>query len=189
MEHYIRNECFLNFLSRPGHKISQMFVLFPIIDLSAGTCMLLTTVGGSTMNMFFDMLCQDICISRPLTTVEWYLIFTCGTIVLSQLPNLNSIVGVSLIGAISSVCCYTLLWAVPVAEGRRRMPKELLYPVQPSTPLDVINAIGIIAFAFRGHNLILEIQVYITILAFKIILISSDKVTINLNMFNPFISE
>lgn len=109
-----------------GHKISHLLLLFPIIDLSAGTCMFLTVIGGSTMNMFFRVLCRDICISsRPLSTVEWYLVFTCGTVVLSQLPNFNSIAGVSLIGAISSDSYYTLLWAVPVAEGR--LPKEVQY--------------------------------------------------------------
>ena len=97
--------------------MAYWLLLFPIIDLSAGTCMNLTIVGGSTLNMFVQMLCEAIGISRPLTTVEWYLLFTCGTLVLSQIPNLNSLGSVSLIGAaISSVSYCTLLWVVPVKE-------------------------------------------------------------------------
>ena len=142
--------------------MAYWLLLFPIIDLSAGTCMNLTIVGGSTLNMFVQMLCEAIGISRPLTTVEWYLVFTCGTVVLSQIPNLNSLGSVSLIGAISSVSYCTLLWVVPVKEGR--LSNILHNPsVQVSTKisriLGAVNAIGFIALAFRGHNLILEIQV------------------------------
>ena len=110
------------------------------------------------------MLCDATCLSRPLTTVEWYLVFTCGSVVLSQLPKLNSLANVSLIGAISYVSFCTLLWVVPVAEGR--LPNLLHNPVQPCTQisrlLGVVNGLGFIALAFRGHNLILEIQLLLT---------------------------
>ncbi|GMY05339.1 Lysine histidine transporter-like 8 [Fagus crenata] len=80
--------------------------------------------------------------------------------VLSQLPNLNSLANVSLIGAISYVSFCTLLWVVPVAEGR--LPNLLHNPVQPCTQisrlLGVVNGLGFITLAFGGHDLILEIQ-------------------------------
>lgn len=138
-----------------GRKMSKIMLSFPITQLSAGTCVLLTVIGGRTMKM-----CQARSSSRPSITTHWYLVSTCLTVILSQLPNLNSMATVSLIGAISSVTYYTLLWTVPVAEGR--LPEALHSPFQASKEapgaLDVINALGIIAFAFRGHNLILEIQ-------------------------------
>ncbi|KAL3613889.1 hypothetical protein CASFOL_041963 [Castilleja foliolosa] len=97
-------------------------------------------------------------ISPPLTNVEWYLVFTCAAVVLSQLPNLNSIAGLSLIGSITAVGYCTAIWVVSVSEGR--LPNVSYNPVGTDTfkVLDVLNALGIIAFAFRGHNLILEIQ-------------------------------
>ena len=80
---------------------------------------------------------------------------------LSLLPNLNSIAGVSLIGAITAVAYCTMMWVVSVTEGR--LPDVSYDPVRRGSEVarvfDVLNALGIIAFAFRGHNLILEIQV------------------------------
>ncbi|XP_065620401.1 lysine histidine transporter-like 8 [Quercus suber] len=143
-----------------GDKIAYWLLLFPIIDLSSGTCVNLTIIGGSTLNMFVQM-CEAIGISRPLKTVEWYLVFTCGTVVLSLIPNLNSLARVSLIDAISSVSYCTIQWVVSVKEGR--LSNILHDPsVQASTKisriLGVVNAFGFIALPFRGHNLILEIQ-------------------------------
>lgn len=97
-----------------------------------------------------------------MTTVEWYLVFTCVAVVLSQLPNLNSIAGVSLIGAVTAVGYCTAIWVTSVARGAL---KDVSYnPVRTGSSIEnafgVLNALGIIAFAFRGHNLILEIQVW-----------------------------
>lgn len=96
-----------------------------------------------------------------MTTVEWYLVFTCAAVVLSQLPNLNSIAGISLVGAFTAVGYCTSIWAVSVAQGA--LPGVDYSPIRNGGSVEsafsVLNALGIIAFAFRGHNLILEIQV------------------------------
>ncbi|KAK9265526.1 hypothetical protein L1049_001771 [Liquidambar formosana] len=68
--------------------------------------------------------------------------------------------GVPLIGAITAIGYCTSIWVVSVAEGR--LPGVSYDPVGANTDIatvfGVLNALGIIAFAFRGHNLILEIQ-------------------------------
>ena len=126
--------------------------------LSGGTATALILVGGETMKLFFRIVCGAGCSSNPLTTVEWYLVFTSLCIVLAQLPNLNSIAGLSLVGAVTAVTFTTMSWVLSVSYPR---PSSVSYqPVRPSSPvLSVLNALGIIAFAFRGHNLSLEIQV------------------------------
>ncbi|WCJ39963.1 Lysine histidine transporter-like 8 [Euphorbia peplus] len=143
-----------------GEKLSKWITLVPILYLSIGTCLALIIIGGSTSKLFFQTACGATCNLETLTTVEWYLVFTCAAVVLSQLPNLNSIAGVSLIGAITAVGYITILWVVSVAEGR--LPGISYNPIRASSDIerlfDVLNALGIIAFAFRGHNLILEIQ-------------------------------
>ncbi|EEF33958.1 lysine histidine transporter-like 8 [Ricinus communis] len=160
-EHGIRFSRYMQLANATfGEKLSKWLALFPIMYLSAGTCITLIIIGGSTSRLFFQTVCGATCSVKTLTTVEWYLVFTCAALVLSQLPNLNSIAGVSLIGAITAVGYCTLIWAVSVAEGR--MPGVSYNPVRASSDVerlfDVLNALGIIAFAFRGHNLILEIQ-------------------------------
>ncbi|OWM83994.1 lysine histidine transporter-like 8 [Punica granatum] len=143
-----------------GERLAKLLALFPIMYLSGGTCVALIIIGGSTSKMFFDLLCAGTCSAEHLTPVQWYLVFTSAAVILSQLPNLNSIAGVSLIGAITAVGYCTLIWVISVSEGR--MPGVSYNPIRGSTEIarvfDLLNSLGIIAFAFRGHNLILEIQ-------------------------------
>ncbi|XP_062102730.1 lysine histidine transporter-like 8 [Humulus lupulus] len=143
-----------------GERLTKLLALFPILYLSGGTCTALIIIGGSTGRSFFQIVCGPEC-ARELTTVEWYLAFTCVAVVLSQLPNMNSIAGVSLIGAITAVGYCTMIWGVSVHEGR--LPNVSYDPIRAGSSVmeqifSVFNALGIVAFAFRGHNLILEIQ-------------------------------
>lgn len=115
------------------------------------------------MKLFFQIVCGPLCSSNPLTTVEWYLVFTSLCIVLSQLPNLNSIAGLSLIGAVTAITYSTMVWVLSVSQQR---PPSISYeplslPTFSASLFSVLNALGIVAFAFRGHNLALEIQVCI----------------------------
>ncbi|KAI3737060.1 hypothetical protein L2E82_27055 [Cichorium intybus] len=143
-----------------GNRLGAWLSLFPTAYLSAGTATALILVGGETMKLFFEIVCGPLCTSNPLTTVEWYLVFTSLCIVLSQLPNLNSIAGLSLVGAVTAIVYSTMVWVLSVGQPR---PPNISYepialPTFTSSIFSVFNALGIIAFAFRGHNLVLEIQ-------------------------------
>ncbi|KAL0325654.1 UNVERIFIED_CONTAM: Lysine histidine transporter-like 8 [Sesamum radiatum] len=143
-----------------GERLGVWLALFPTVYLSAGTATALILVGGETMKLFFQIVCGPLCSSNPLTTVEWYLVFTSLCIVLSQLPNLNSIAGLSLVGAVTAITYSTMVWVLSVSQQR---PPSLSYeplslPTLTASVFSVLNALGIIAFAFRGHNLVLEIQ-------------------------------
>lgn len=144
-----------------GERLGVWLALFPTVYLSAGTATALILIGGETMKLFFQIVCGPLCSSNPLSTVEWYLVFTSLCIVLSQLPNLNSIAGLSLIGAITAIFYSTMVWVLSVSQPR---PPTISYeplksPSFSASVFSVLNALGIIAFAFRGHNLALEIQV------------------------------
>ncbi|CAN1307791.1 Lysine histidine transporter-like 8 [Linum perenne] len=145
-----------------GERLANLLAMVPILNLSGGTCTALIIIGGSTSKLLFQTICGPTCSANQHapTTVEWYLIFTFAAALLSQLPNLNSIAGVSLVGSITAVGYCTMIWVVSVAEGS--MPGVSYNPVSSGTDLErtfaVLNALGIVAFAFRGHNLVLEIQ-------------------------------
>lgn len=144
--------------------MGKIFALFPILYLSGGTCVALIVVGGSTSKLFYQIVCGGhSCVPKPLTTVEWYLVFASAAVILSQLPNLNSIAGVSLVGAVTAIGYCTMMWIVSVTEGR--LDRVSYDRVKPNSDTEwffgVLNALGIIAFAFRGHNVTLEIQVYL----------------------------
>ncbi|XP_047325162.1 lysine histidine transporter-like 8 [Impatiens glandulifera] len=149
-----------------GEKKGKLMALFPIMYLSGGTCVTLIIIGGGTLKIFFDVICGGAAscdnLHHRLSTLEWYIVFTCAAILLAQHPNLNSIAGVSLIGAFSAVTFCTLIWVVSVLKDR---PAGVTYGLLPDSTISevgrfrkVLNALGIIAFAFRGHNLVLEIQ-------------------------------
>eukprot|EP01018_Ginkgo_biloba_P039616 Gb_35853 [translate_table: standard] len=114
-----------------GERLGVWFALFPTVYLSAGTATALILIGGETMKLFFQIL-----------------------------PNLNSIAGLSLIGAITAITYSTMVWGLSVSKPR---PPGISYDTLKSktdtaTAFSILNALGIIAFAFRGHNLALEIQ-------------------------------
>ncbi|XP_062185373.1 lysine histidine transporter-like 8 [Phragmites australis] len=143
-----------------GDKWAKILALLPVMYLSAGICAALIIVGGGSMKILFSIACGPVCLARPLTTVEWYLVFICAAVLLSQLPNLNSIAGVSLVGATAAVAYCTMIWVVSVAKGR--VAGVSYDPVKTTNDVDgalgILNGLGIIALAFRGHNLVLEIQ-------------------------------
>ncbi|XP_048130452.1 lysine histidine transporter-like 8 isoform X2 [Rhodamnia argentea] len=143
-----------------GEKKGKLLALFPIMYLSGGTCVALIMIGGGSMKIIFEILCGGTCHIRPPSAAEWYLVFICCAIILAQLPNLNSIAGVSLIGAITAVGYCTLIWVLSITKSR---PAGVSYePLKARSELarvcGVLNAVGIVAFAFRGHNVVLEIQ-------------------------------
>ncbi|XP_004238627.2 lysine histidine transporter-like 8 [Solanum lycopersicum] len=143
-----------------GEKLGKILALFPTMYLSGGTCVTLIMIGGSSMKIFFQTVCASNSHITTLSTIEWYIVFTVSAIVLAQLPNLNSIAGISLVGSISAVTYCTLTWVISVVKER---PQGVSFePVENTSDVaticTILNALGMIVFAFRGHNLVLEIQ-------------------------------
>ncbi|KAL3597556.1 hypothetical protein D5086_009193 [Populus alba] len=145
-----------------GPKLGKLLAIFPVMYLSGSTCIMLIIKGAGVMELLFKLMCEGgaTCDAKSLTGAEWFLVFTCMAIALAQRPNLNSIAGFSLVGAISAIGYCTLIWAMPISKDR---PSGVSYDSRKGGSsvagmFDVLNAIGIIMLAFRGHNLVLEIQ-------------------------------
>lgn len=143
--------------------MGKLLVLFPVLYSAGGTCSLLVINGGSTLKLLYQTMCGDKCATdQPLSGAEWCLIFVFMAILVAQFfPNLHSVAKVSIVGAITAVGYCTLLWILSVVkdrpEGISRHPQAA--PSDKGGVFGVLNAVGLIAFAFRGHNLVLEIQV------------------------------
>uniref|UniRef100_A0A803NQX1 Amino acid transporter transmembrane domain-containing protein n=1 Tax=Cannabis sativa TaxID=3483 RepID=A0A803NQX1_CANSA len=147
-----------------GPKAGKIMSIFPVMYLSGGTCAMMIITGGGTLKLFFQNICGDgpglSCKAQSVSGVEWFLVFTCMAILLAQLPNLNSLTIISFVGAVTAIVYCTILWALPLGMDR---PNEISYDPLPTNSKmdkygDVLNGIGIIILAFRGHNVILEIQ-------------------------------
>ncbi|XP_028768111.1 lysine histidine transporter-like 8 [Neltuma alba] len=150
-----------------GQRVGKAVALFPVMYLSGGSCVMLIITGGRTMQLLLNTTCpKDECHAHPLSGVLWFLAFTIIAIAIAQLtPSLNSVAGVSLVGAISAVTYCTLFWVLSLSKGR---PTSVSYASSLSRPghdhsavsniSEIINSIGIIVLSFRGHNVMLEIQ-------------------------------
>ncbi|KAJ6927509.1 hypothetical protein NC651_011527 [Populus alba x Populus x berolinensis] len=145
-----------------GPKLGKLLAIFPVMYLSGSTCIMLIIKGAGVTELLFKLMCEGgaTCDAKSLTGAEWFLVFTCMAIALAQRPNLNSIAGFSLAGAMSGIGYCTLIWALPISKDR---PSGVSYDSRKGGSsvagmFDVLNAIGIIMLAFRGHNLVLEIQ-------------------------------
>ncbi|WJX36402.1 hypothetical protein P8452_24283 [Trifolium repens] len=81
-------------------------------------------------------------------------------LLLSQIPNFNTLKGISLLAAFMSVCYSLVACATSIAKGIEHHPTH--YGVRSHTTagktFDIFNALGTIAFAFAGHSVVLEIQ-------------------------------
>ncbi|PIN25725.1 hypothetical protein CDL12_01519 [Handroanthus impetiginosus] len=146
-----------------GEKLGKLLAIFPTLYLSGGTCVLYIITGGSTVQLFYQAIFEPN--SMPLTGAECFLIFIFLAIFIAQFfPNLNSLASISLIGSLTALAYCSLLWVLSVSKGR---PHDLAGESRLNGNDDdddggirnVLNSIGIIALAFRGHNLVLEIQV------------------------------
>ncbi|PRQ25081.1 putative amino acid transporter, transmembrane domain-containing protein [Rosa chinensis] len=139
-----------------GPKLGKLLGMFPVMYLSGGTCVQLIIIGGSTIKLFFNTVCD----AKSVTATECFLMFTCLAMAGAQFRNLNSMARVSFIGTITAIVYCTLIWALSIAKGRH---DDISYdPPLLESNVDrfggILNALGIIFLAFRGHNVILEIQ-------------------------------
>ncbi|KAL4585083.1 hypothetical protein LXL04_009697 [Taraxacum kok-saghyz] len=145
-----------------GEKLGKIIAIFPVLYLAGGTCLMFIITGGGTMKLFYQLLCDDCSSKHPLTTTEWFLVFTCLAIFVSLFcPNLNSVSLVSFFGAIMAVGYCTTLWVMVVAKGKvdgTIYDPSKVVESNAGRARSILNALAIIALAFRGHNVVLEIQ-------------------------------
>ncbi|WJZ81436.1 hypothetical protein VitviT2T_001279 [Vitis vinifera] len=87
------------------------------------------------------------------------MIFASCHFVLSHLPNFNSITGVSFAAATMSLTYSTIAWTASVHKG---VQPDVQYTYTASTTtgrvFNFFSALGDVAFAYAGHNVVLEIQ-------------------------------
>nr|XP_043623083.1 lysine histidine transporter-like 8 [Erigeron canadensis] len=145
-----------------GDRLGKLLAIFPVMYLAGGTCVMFIITGGGTLKLFSQLFCEDCSSKHHLTTTEWFLVFTCLAIFVSFFcPNLHSVALVSFLGAIMAIGYCTILWVFLVAKGR---VDDTVYDPSKAVTSNVgqirgvLNALGIIALAFRGHNVVLEIQ-------------------------------
>ncbi|GAB2253141.1 hypothetical protein Droror1_Dr00005988 [Drosera rotundifolia] len=146
-----------------GPRLGKGLCLFPVLYLSGGTCTTFIITTGSIIKKLLEIVCDDgtRCNPNALSATELYLIFVCVAIMIARLPNFNSVAWISLIGVVTAIVYTSLIWTVPLTKDR---PIHISYTKSEEMESDagqamgIVGALGIITLAFRGHNLVVEIE-------------------------------
>lgn len=139
-----------------GEKLGLWIVVPQQLIVEVGVCIVYMVTGGQSLKKFHDTVCKD---CKEIKQTYFIMIFASVHFVLSHLPNFNSIAGVSLAAAVMSLSYSTIAWSTSLHKG---VAEDVSYgPRSNSTAGKVFgffNGLGDVAFAYAGHNVVLEIQ-------------------------------
>ncbi|KAG5059931.1 hypothetical protein AAZX31_01G077700 [Glycine max] len=139
-----------------GPKLGPWIVLPQQLIVQVGCDIVYMVTGGKCLKKFMEIACTN---CTQIKQSYWILIFGGIHFFLSQLPNFNSVAGVSLAAAVMSLSYSTISWVACLARGR---VENVSYAYKKTTSTDlmfrIFNALGQISFAFAGHAVALEIQ-------------------------------
>ncbi|RWR72072.1 lysine histidine transporter 1-like protein [Cinnamomum micranthum f. kanehirae] len=139
-----------------GEKLG-LWIVVPqqlVVDVGVGIVYMVT--GGRSLEKICNTVSSN---CKSIKTTYFIMIFASVHFFLSQLPNFNSISGVSFSAAIMSLSYSMIAFGASLKKGKQ---PDVQYVYKSSTPqgtfFDFISALGNVAFAYAGHNVVLEIQ-------------------------------
>lgn len=140
-------------------KKGGLWIVVPLqLMVNVGGNIVYMVTGGKSLKKFHDIIClHNNCSDIRLT----YFILISGSVhfILSQLPNFNSVTGISIAAAIMSLGYSLIAWITSAHNG---VKPGVVYTSPGKTRADNVfgfmAALGNIAFAYAGHCVALEIQ-------------------------------
>jgi amino acid permease len=149
-----------------GEKLGLWIVVPQQLIVQVGVDIVYMVTGGRSLQNIYILLCKGSCPLSPHISL-WIFIFGSVHFFLSQLPNFNSVSGLSLAAAIMSLSYSTIAWGIPAHYGHRLPGTGSVVAADYHLPpghkiggdlMNIFNALGTVAFAYAGHNVVLEIQ-------------------------------
>lgn len=139
-----------------GEKLGLWIVVPQQLVVEIGVNIVYMVTGGKSMKKFAETVHPN---GHHIKTSWWIVSFACIHFLLSHLPNFNSIWVVSLVAAVMSLSYSTIAWVASIHKG---VLEDVDYSYESSTRtgtvLSFFSALGDVAFAYAGHNVVLEIQ-------------------------------
>ncbi|KAJ1267091.1 hypothetical protein BS78_07G029500 [Paspalum vaginatum] len=143
-----------------GDRLGLWIVVPQQLVVEVGLNIVYMVTGGQSLRKFHDVVCDGRC--KSIRLPYFIIIFASVHFVLSQLPNFHSISGVSLAAAVMSLCYSTIAWVASAEKGKTRTSQDVDYALRATTApgkvFGFFGALGTVAFAYAGHNVVLEIQ-------------------------------
>ncbi|XP_062151568.1 lysine histidine transporter 1-like [Alnus glutinosa] len=139
-----------------GEKLGLWIVVPQQLICEVGVDIVYMVTGGKSLQKVHDTVCTD---CKRIKLTYFIMIFASVHFVLSHLPNFHSISGVSLAAAVMSLSYSTIAWGASVDKGVQPNVEYGYKAKSPSgTVFNFLGALGEVAFAYAGHNVVLEIQ-------------------------------
>ncbi|KAL5543959.1 hypothetical protein UlMin_007743 [Ulmus minor] len=139
-----------------GEKLGLWIVVPQQLIVEMGINIVYMITGGNSLKKVHDTVCPG---CKPMKHTYFILIFASVHFVISHLPSFNSMTLASLVAAIMSLSYSIIAWAACLHKG---VEPDVKYGHRSSTTasnvFNGLSALGDIAFAFAGHNVVLEIQ-------------------------------
>lgn len=141
-----------------GPKLGFWIVLPCQLTMMIGLGIVYSVTGGKSMQRIWGLYPPS---PRPSFGISaWIVVFGAAQIIISLLKNFNSLRGISFMAAVMSLGYSTIAFGLLMKNGRQ--PGTVYNNNAANSQADKIlsgfNSLGIIAFAYGGHNVILEIQ-------------------------------
>ncbi|KAK9925460.1 hypothetical protein M0R45_033784 [Rubus argutus] len=147
-----------------GEKLGLYIVVPQQIVVEVGVCIVYMVTGGTSLQKVHNIATgcsadQTTDCKKNIKLTYFIMIFASVHFVLSLLPNFHSISGVSLAAAVMSLSYSTIAWTSSLHKG---VVEDVQYGYKAKsatgTSFDFLAALGTVAFAYAGHNVVLEIQ-------------------------------
>lgn len=139
-----------------GPKLGAWIVLPQQLIVQVGCDTVYMVIGGKCLKNFVEIAFIN---CTQIKQTYWIMIFGAIHFFLSQLPNFNSVSGVSLAASVMSLSYSTIAWVACLSRGRI---DNVSYAYKQISKTDllfrVFSALGQISFAFSGQAVTLEIQ-------------------------------
>ncbi|KAK8574387.1 hypothetical protein V6N12_062082 [Hibiscus sabdariffa] len=139
-----------------GEKLGLYVVVPQQLLVEVSVCIVYMVTGGQSLKKFHDTVCST---CKQIKLTYFIMIFSSVHFVLSHLPNFNAISGVSVAAAVMSLSYSTIAWGASVNKG---VQPDVEYGYKAKTGVGTMfnffSGLGDIAFAYAGHNVVLEIQ-------------------------------
>ncbi|WVZ95267.1 hypothetical protein U9M48_041056 [Paspalum notatum var. saurae] len=139
-----------------GDRLGLWIVVPQQLVVEVGLSIVYMVTAGQSLQKFHDVVCSN---CKYIKTSYFIMMFASVQFLLSQLPNFHSISSVSLVAAVMSLSYSTIAWVASVSKGRDEHVDYHLRGTTTATQVfDFFSALGSLAFAYAGHNVVLEIQ-------------------------------
>ncbi|CAN4113800.1 unnamed protein product [Withania somnifera] len=138
-----------------GKKLGLWIIVPQQLIVEVGVDIVYMVTGGQSLRQFYRLVTKK----NDIRETYFIIIFASVHFVISHLPDLNSVAGVSLAAAVMSISYSTIAWGTTVAKGKQaNVEYEYKSQSTAGTVFNFFTALGDVAFAYAGHNVVLEIQ-------------------------------